>query len=211
MRTGIKTNRELSSLRPVLKSWRTLNRRIGASWAKDRDAPWWYNERALISVFAGAVWRAGGFCFEEYADQKREIKKRSRRHGKPYRGRVDLYFEWANSRFIVEAKSKWSGFIRNNANAKDTLERCLTTAMQEIRQTPPFGQRRLAIVFAVPYCREKYKSLVNKKLDAWVKMLGTLDTSCYASVFPRCACFKTGDGRRLCCPGIAVLIKEIRR
>jgi hypothetical protein len=36
------------------------------------DLPWWYNERASISVFAGAVWRTG-----ERADQARWQARRA--------------------------------------------------------------------------------------------------------------------------------------
>lgn len=89
---AIETNLPLRCLRPVLEKWISVNRELAVHWASAGDAPWWYNERALISVFAGAVWRTGGHAFEEYSTEKRGDRRESW-------GRVDLEFAAGRQEF----------------------------------------------------------------------------------------------------------------
>ncbi len=127
----------LRSFAPIFKKWIKANEEIARAWRSVQDAPWWYNERASLSVFAGAIWRAGGFAFEEYSDEKREIRKRSRTLGSEYPGRVDLYFNWAGCDFVAEAKFIWSGFSRNDTGAMRRLQDRLNKAFPSFRTTPP--------------------------------------------------------------------------
>jgi hypothetical protein len=82
--------------------------------------------------------------------------------------------------------------------------------LQGMDQNEPFGQRRLAIVFAMPYFREACKSEITGRLSLWVEKLHDLDTSAYAWVFPGCARYIRGYDNSYC-PGVAVLIKEVKR
>jgi len=60
----------LQILKPVLKEWLALIEDPDAvHWPKD-DAPWWYNERALLSLFAGAIWKCEGWALEEFTTGK---------------------------------------------------------------------------------------------------------------------------------------------
>ena len=45
----------LQALRPMLKQWQEVIEWWDAK-NKERDASWWYNERASIRRLAGAVW-----------------------------------------------------------------------------------------------------------------------------------------------------------
>jgi hypothetical protein len=53
--------------------WITNNKDLVRSWRG--DLPWWYNERASISVLAGAAWGTGGLAFEEYSEDKKARMK----------------------------------------------------------------------------------------------------------------------------------------
>ena len=202
--------KRIRCFKPVFKEWIRCITEIAEQWEEYRGAPWWYNERAALSVFAGAVWRAGGLCFEEYSDEKRKIGKRTHRLGAPYSGRIDLYFSWAGFDFIAEAKDTWSGFSQQNASPKPRLAKCLRRACKDVRKTRPDGQRRLAIAFAMPYFRKGSVSRINEKLEAWVQTLSELDTSAYAWVFPQSTRYLF-DSDEFFCPGVAMLIKEVRR
>lgn len=70
MQSGVYTSK-LRILRPILRQWVTINRKLAKRWEEYRDAPWWYNERASISVLAGAAWKTNGYAFEEYVGDKR--------------------------------------------------------------------------------------------------------------------------------------------
>jgi hypothetical protein len=97
--------RRLRYLSPVLKTWINLITEIAAVWKSSKDVPWCNNERSSLSVFAGAVWRAGGLSFEEYSDEKRGILRKSGKPSKPYQGRVDLYFKFSGIEFISEVSA----------------------------------------------------------------------------------------------------------
>ena len=197
----------LRSFAPILKQWMRLNSEIAHSWRSVRDVPWWYNERASLSVFAGAIWRAGGFAFEEYSDAKRRIKKTTGTLGHKYPGRVDLHFSWERFDFVAEAKFVWSGFSRNN-NAQRRLRDWLDWACDDIRQTPRRGQRKLGILFATPYFRKQYMDEVNNRICAWTELLNDLDATAYAWVFPDCARNLRGYDK-LYYPGTAVIMREV--
>jgi hypothetical protein len=194
----------------ILKEWIRATTEITEEWAEYRDVPLWYTERASLSVFAGAVWRAGGLSFEEYSDEKRKVGKRTRRLGALYPGRVDLHFSWRGFDFIAEAKDTWSGFNQEHADPKRRLAGCLRRACSDIKKTAPHGQRRLGIAFAMPYFRKGAKPQIDKKILAWVDALEDLDTSAYAWVFPKSSRY-IHDSDGYFCPGVAVLIKEVKR
>ena len=90
----------LSPLRGVLREWQNLNE--DPIWRKIPDLPWWFNERAVLSQFAGAVWRhPHGWVFEEYSTWRyRSQKKRQT-------GRGDIWFRINNHDFVGEAKQCW--------------------------------------------------------------------------------------------------------
>ena len=81
----------LELLKPVLSKWQELM--TPAYWNYKNDAPWWYNERALLSLFAGAVWKcskSNGWAFEEFTSDKwRTMRRGNRKKGK---GRGDIMF-----------------------------------------------------------------------------------------------------------------------
>lgn len=124
-----KTSRELRSLYAVLEEWVKLNRNIGRQWSKEvGDLPWRYNERALLSLFAGAVWRIGGHAFEEFS----EVKHSGRRKRKG-NGRVDLWFETSGREFRAEAKHDEVP-ITNKAQQLASLHALMARAVKDARR-----------------------------------------------------------------------------
>lgn len=171
-------------LKAILDQWIECVTEAAEEWILEWW-PWAYNERASLSLFAGAIWRADGSCFGEYSNVKRPNNRRSRRAGTTYPGRVDLRFSWHGTEFVAEAKQTWSGFEQQRESAHVRIAECLDEAREDIGQVPPGGPRRLAIVFARPYfnsCGD-----LDVKLERWVEMLEKLETSAYTYVFPRCA------------------------
>ena len=95
---------KLPSLKRVLEKWISLNREMANAKAfKDHNrVPWWFNERAAVSVLAGAVCKCGNghYAFEEFIDKKHRTHKPSSK----YKGRVDLHINLRGEEFIAEAK-----------------------------------------------------------------------------------------------------------
>ena len=138
----------LRQLHPVLRRWVYLNSRIGTEWARDYlDSPWWYNERASLTFFAGAVWSCGGWALEEFSSLKNApigATSRARRSG-----RYDLNFAIGSHEFFAEAKQCWPPLSRPDT-AKDRLNDSLASAARDARSVIPWGLPVLSTVFATP-------------------------------------------------------------
>lgn len=65
------------------------------------DAPYYYNERANISVLAGAAWKSGWVALEEF-QSKKGYRNRAKTNG-----RTDLYFANEADEELIEAKFEW--------------------------------------------------------------------------------------------------------
>lgn len=77
------------------------------------DLAYFYNERANVSIFAGAVWRQNpkdNLVLEEYScDKGNEYSSKNETNASTYKGRRDLWFCLGGSQFRCEAKQKsWS-------------------------------------------------------------------------------------------------------
>lgn len=95
----------LRYMRPLLETWLSQQKR-GLGILDSNDAPWWYNERASLSILAGAIWLRGGYVIEEHVTTKVSSKE-SKSGPSHVGGRGDLYFYFGRSHFVVEAKHYW--------------------------------------------------------------------------------------------------------
>lgn len=190
----------------ILRRWVSTNIRFSN---EGYDNPWYYNERALISLFAGAVWAEGGLALEEFSVYKRTGKKR-----KPlYSGRSDLYLSIGNSHFIAEVKHAWSGATRVSIKTATYVQDKLSEACDDIRKYPREKLRKLGILFAMPYFSKSYirrwgKKPMDEQLQKWVTIMKeNIEYSCVAWVFPQEA--RDFRYKTEFYPGIAVFIKEV--
>jgi hypothetical protein len=190
----------LRILKPLLESWIKTNIQLVHHWQP--DVPWWYNERASISVLAGAAWKIGGLAFEEYREDKRSGRKRHPTSP----GRIDLYLKLKQKQFIAEAKFCWSGATFVNATTSEKLREKLEEACDGVRKCPPRGQRRLGILFAMPYIAKSQKKRVDELVGEWITAMRSVKCSCSAWVFPKESRYRCGQS---ICPGAAVLIQKV--
>jgi len=201
MTSGIVTRR-LSCLRPVLREWVNANRRLGRAWQSDKDAPWWYNERALISVFAGATWRLGGDAFEEFSEGKRGRRKRV------HAGRVDLKFSINGNEFKAEAKQCWPG-CATTSSPVPYISRWLEGAKRDVGRCPPGDFRRLAILFGVPYLKKDRERELPDRISWIIEQARLVEADAVAWVFPNLPVLPTM--RDYIYPGIIVWVKEVKK
>lgn len=191
----------LPVLKPLLNEWIATNIDVVRHW--QGDLPWWYGERASISVLAGAAWRIGGFAFEEFAADKKTGKKRR----PTFPGRVDLYLKVKRQQFIAEAKVCWSGTTSAGSTITQNLTNRLHEAVEDIRIVPRYGQGKLTILFATPRIAKSRKARVDELVKAWIAAMTNVKCSCSAWVFPAESRDTFFD--QYIYPGAAVLIKEI--
>ncbi len=197
---GVVTTPRVRGLRRILKRWCSINGQLAREWAPVKDAPWWYNERASLSVFAGAIWRSGEAAFEEYSDLKRGKKRLSS-------GRIDIWFSVGRLSFCAEAKFCNVPFTRDGDQASG-VQWWMDQAKNDARRCPPDGStRRLAIVFGCPYLRPCSESIRRSRIDWLLEQSRKVEHDAIAWVFPSTSKHLQDDG--WLCPGAIMWIKQI--
>jgi len=198
---GVRCSKRLHILKPLLKEWISTNVDIVGAWAGAGDFPWWYGERASISVLAGAAWKTGSFAFEEFGDDKKCEKKLQ----PLYHGRVDLYLYVRGEHFIAETKYCQSSATFESPSTTQKLRTGLQEACEDVDKCQRHGQRKLGILFATPYIAKSQKPRADELLNTWFTAMRSVRCSCSAWVFPELRCDWVQD----IWPGAAVLIKEV--
>jgi len=194
----------LKSLYRVLNKWNSLMQ--DSEWEKN-DVPWWYNERALLSLLAGAIWKSGGWAFEEFVTSKRMVSKRGR-HGKGA-GRGDIMFEIGQETFIAEAKQCWPILGYRNHSAINTVKKALREARIQSSRLPSEG-KKLGIVFAVPRLHESKQRDSEKILHNFVSRFRAFKNTTISWVFPKGRRTSVMDEDGYIYPGIALMLKLLR-
>lgn len=190
-------------LRKTLYEWVRMNRVMGGRWMKrGNDAPWWYNERASLSVFAGAVWRTGGMAFEEFSELKRKKKRRTP-------GRIDLWFSVGRKEFWAEAKG---GEVRITPRSRPSarMRELMDQARRDAERLAPDGfTRRLAVVFLSPYLRPCKRPEIEHRVRSLLDQVRETKPDALAWVFPHLK--RLPKIRNWVSPGIVCVINEVRR
>ena len=111
---------DLPNLHPLLKQWQTIVAKASKEWAAERDAPYWYNERASLGLLAGAIWQLNGFAFEEYSTCRRIFSKR----GVSYKnGRCDIDFRFRSRYYVAESKQCYPTLGMHKETLSESLRR----------------------------------------------------------------------------------------
>jgi len=172
--------------------------------------PWWYNERANLSVLAGGIWRSGGHAFEEFSGDKRKVRKLTRHLYGSYPGRVDMYFETRyGEAYYLEAKACEAGAAKAGHDSPLRIKKLLKSACDDVRKIHPHGCRRLGIVFVSPYIRRRSQTDLRKQISDWLWKFEDFDCDAMAWAFP--SSLKYGKYRRGNSPGVVAFIKEVKR
>ncbi len=146
--SGVWTSPRARSLGPVLDSWNTL---IGKyCQTQPNDLPYWYNERATLSMVAAAAWASGGIALEEYSSPKRAGPR-----GDVGNGRADLWIRVGSLELGLEAKQAWPTIV--GAQRQDCVRGAMAEAVRDARCLPySAAPQRAGVVFAVPDVAPKH-------------------------------------------------------
>src|SRR6266478_6371891 len=121
-----------------LNQWIKIVNQSAEEWNFE-DVPWWYKERAQLSLFAGTIWRTGGSVFEEFGMTKKHKDRR-------YSGRCDFYCRTAdNKTFLAEAKH--AEIVTTDGKAEDNIRAALKLAKSACARCTPEEEEVIAIVF----------------------------------------------------------------
>ena len=192
--------RSLPELRRILTKFLLLNVRIAKSW-EWKDFPWWYNERASLSVLAAAVWKTKGIAFEEFSSPKKKRKVK-------YSGRNDLYILTGKKEFTVEAKNLFvAAFSRNGSRAR--IVQKLKQAVKDVKRSKPYGTKRLAILFVVPKFDWSKRDVVSILIERWIDEIRKIPYAAAAWIFPKECRTKAKWKKTRLFPGVVVLVRKV--
>lgn len=199
----------LPTLEETLWEWTIAQERSCRLWGWE-DAPWWYGERASISILAGAIWRSGGIALEEYSVRKSNPDNASKK-SKHYAGRNDLYFKIGKTDFILEAKQFWP-----NLRSKDLatgLNDALNKAKDDVHSMDADGAKRLAAVFIAGRIPEKNMDEDEELEEKLIDAINSFSGAARAWIFPDQEYthrFLAGKPTRRWYPGAAIVIQEAK-
>lgn len=190
----------------ILRKWLYAIARVTESWIQFGDLPWWFNERADLSILAGSIWKANEVAVEEFVSEKRRISPSSGKLSRRYSGRIDFYFSVKNQHFIAETKDCWSGAGDESTDPTFRIGKRLDAALADIRKVKSYGDRKLAILFAKPMIPAKKRRDAPRLIKRWLKLVRTIEADAFAWYFPENARRIKWSNRLY--PGIVILIKE---
>lgn len=171
---GIKINdAKIRWVAPILEQWICIHAEYVKQY-KFEDCLYWYNERANVSAFAGAVWKSGGFALEEYSSQKGTEENRAN-------GRVDLYFSKKGDEAIAEAKMEWLYFgERTRLDLKEKIDRVVskskTDTINSLHANP--YELGLGLSFISTYWRSGYDA--SQSMQALKEVMESYSCAFYA-------------------------------
>jgi hypothetical protein len=161
---------EFAEFKPILKAWCRVNRIYMKK--SEKDCPWRYNERALISLLAAAAWTLGYPAMEEFATFKGRRKDET--HGP---GRCDLKIQIDGKTYLFEIK-KHRPHLGKKAGEDDIREvvdkimlGCLQKACRDAGKLKSKAGRRFGLCFVAPVISEAEESKLEEKLDILIAQL----------------------------------------
>lgn len=158
---------------PIIEQWGLLHKEFTEQ-KQFKDCLYWYNERANVSVFSGAVWKSGGVALEEYSSQKGNIDN-------TVNGRVDLYFSKQAEHAIAEAKMEWIYFgERTRTDLKEKINTVVEKAAKDTKESlgPSGYNLGLGLSFVTPYWRTGYDG--SGDIQTLRTLMGSYDCAFYA-------------------------------
>lgn len=218
---------EYAPLRPLLESWHstvehycTLHRQFEL-----KENCWWHNERASISILAGAAWRvqdkSGQWAaIEEFATNKRGLVEQGHVEGDVRYGRCDLYLTSSEVSYAIEAKQVWQS-IGDRSPGLVNVQAGLDAAWKDAGSLhSDEADQRMAATFIVPFIplsevlvgEEVDLAKVRDKVGFWLDEMRGFErvkgkSTAYAYYFPYdCSDYVNEEVGRLF-PGVVMVLE----
>ena len=205
----VKCNSKTVKLKPILEKWCSINRRFLKE--AESDCPWWYNERASVSILASAAWASGHIALEEYV-----TKKGRRKNDKEWPGRCDLKIKVNSSNYLFEAKQQWAMLSKKSGKVslketRDKILKSLDSARRDSGKLKSRAGRRFGISFVVPRISETEEGRLDERLDELLYLLKEKRKRYDAIAWFFAKKKDRPRKKERIYPGVVLLIKEVRR
>lgn len=189
---------KLAYIEPILQHWIQCANQYINTWNQG-DLPYWYNERANVSILAGAAWKAGWTAIQEHQAVKSANDKNDS-------GRNDLYLANASLGVCAEAKIVYID-INSPEDFEGYVSRSMSAAKHGVETiSGNDGDERLAISFVVG--KVKQNDDMGESINRFKRMATEFPTHAYA-IFCLDAekTLTAKDGYYY--PGVAVYIERV--
>lgn len=167
------------------------------------DAPYYYNERANVSVLAGAAWRSGWIALEEFQSEK------GYRNKAKTNGRTDLYFASESSEELIEAKFKWicMGSIEMERLIQETMDDATSDAKRTRANST--SVKAIGVGFFPVYKKYSDKHDYDELIDQTITEIAKLDYHVMGWCFPPEMRDHVSEDSENLLPGIIMLARNI--
>lgn len=208
-----------STISKLLTAWTKAVQRYDTVLGPYDDCCWWYNERANISVLAGAAWTEGWVALEECGIVKRVEDDLELNRAIQSKGRLDLYISTETEHFAFEAKMAWqglNGFTPRNP-CIEAVKKRLSDARKDARKLVDEADRHFAATFIAPFfesanCADsdlsQYQGVLNQWLDSLRKCISN-DRYLMAYVFPKLDQRRFINIENALFPGIVLILEQV--
>lgn len=193
MQGMIISNPKLEFLRPLLERWFDCIDRYNAV-RGDNDTPYWFDEKANLSLLSAAAWMAEMVTLQQTPTRK-QLEEGERN------ARADLLIATSDERAYLQATQRWPKV--NSLN----LTQALVDITQDARRISYASDLKLGCLFVAP--QKAQQSATPEELQDMVDDLQKEHTCAVAWYFPY-AYRKLRNEAGHYHPGIAVLFKEAR-
>ncbi|MFJ2685788.1 hypothetical protein ACIOYV_18870 [Pseudomonas sp. NPDC087342] len=193
MQGMIISNPKLEFLRPLLERWFDCIDRYNAV-RGDNDAPYWFDEKANLSLLSAAAWMAEMVTLQQTPTRKQtEEGERN--------ARADLLIAASEQRAYLQATQRWPKV--NSLN----LTQALVDITGDAKRISYASDLKLGCLFVAP--QKAQQSATPEELQDMVDDLQKEHTCAVAWYFPY-AYRKLRNESGQYHPGVAVLFKEAR-
>lgn len=185
---------KLIPFQPILEEWTKCVQEYIDCW-EGGDLPYWYNERANVSVLAGAAWRAGFTAIEEY-----QIKKQGVASDKDSNGRNDLYITDKSFGIAIEAKV----IFPKIDELESQISIAIKNAIADVKKIKEVDGHRAGVVFIAPYTKSIATDEQVKFFSQHIAAINNADA--YAFIYPQTNNPKSHDEKYYSCVAVLVFL-----
>jgi hypothetical protein len=170
-------NKKINALRPIFQQWIEINQEYCDTYPSE-DCPYWYNERAAVSILAGAVWKSGGLALEEFSSNKKYGRS-------AYLGRADLWFSFGRKRqdYLIEAKYERLSLFSTSYKLEKRIAKNIKSAIADAKNSQEDAALMLGVTFLVPYIPPSAQNNENQRLVDFYKLLKGMQLDVLAIYF----------------------------
>jgi hypothetical protein len=179
--SGVECNdKRLLPLTRVVRGWQDVIQKY-CKVRGDDDAPYWYNERANISMLAAGAWQSGMIALEEFNTEKSRIGRRPLIHGSH---RCDLAIASKKHIFRIEAKRQWLDGTSKQGKRRKIIEKTFESASEEAERNSRISDLGCAF-FVTHWTKHKSSPDIDERIDQVLRETLDIQADLWAWCFPR--------------------------